>query len=217
MIPNGVDVEKFEARFLKDDNNRLKENLGIKEKDRVIITTSRLVEKNAVDDLIKSIKELKIINYELPIKLLILGTGEKEKALKNLTKDLELEKEIIFLGHIFHNELPKYLAISDIFIRPSLSEGLGNSFLEAMAVGLPVIGTPVGGIPDFLEDGKTGIFCQPKNPKSIADKIKLLLSDNNLRQTIIENGRKLAKEKYNWNIIAREMNKIFTHLNYGRK
>ena len=101
------------------------------------------------------------------------------------------------------------MALADVFVRPSLSEGLGNVFLEAMAAGLPIIGTPVGGILDFLKDGETGLFCRIKNPKSIAEKIKEILSDDRLREKLIQNGQKLAEEKYSWDIIARQMEKIF--------
>ena len=78
-----------------------------------------------------------------------------------------------------------------------------------MAAGLPIIGTPVGGILDFLKDGETGLFCRIKNPKSIAEKIKEILSDDRLREKLIQNGQKLAEEKYSWDIIARQMEKIF--------
>ncbi|MBU1102183.1 glycosyltransferase family 4 protein, partial [Patescibacteria group bacterium] len=109
-------------------------------------------------------------------------------------------------------DVPKYLAISDVFVRPSLSEGLGNSFLEAMAAGVPIIGTKVGGIPDFLRDGETGLFCEARNPQSIAEKITLLLSDEILRQRLIANARKLVEEKYNWDNIAQKMGNIFEKL-----
>ena len=146
---------------------------------------------------------------ELRIKLLIIGSGQDEKKLKDLVKKLDLENSILFLGGILHQDLPQYLALADVFVRPSLSEGLGNVFLEAMAAGLPIIGTPVGGILDFLKDGETGLFCRIKNPKSIAEKIKEILSDDRLREKLIQNGQKLAEEKYSWDIIARQMEKIF--------
>ena len=84
-----------------------------------------------------------------------------------------------------------------------------------MATGLPVIGTRIGGIPDFLKDpaeeagSPTGLFCQVDDPKDLADKIQLLLADDNLRQKIIVNGRNLVIEKYNWNLVAAQMEKIF--------
>jgi len=70
---------------------------------------------------------------------------------------------------------------------------------------LPIIGTPVGGIPDFLKDGETGLFCEPNNPKSIAEKVKLLLADNSFRQKIVTNAQKLVAEKYDWELVAEQM------------
>jgi glycosyltransferase involved in cell wall biosynthesis len=105
--------------------------------------------------------------------------------------------------------MPQYLHISNIFIRPSRSEGLGNSFLEAMAAGIPVIATPVGGIPDFLKDGETGLFCEVDNPRSIAQKVEKLLKDKESREYIVKNARKMVEEKYQWEAIAERMKEIF--------
>jgi len=221
IVPNGVDFDKFCAKGgpatggkvqsskLKVDE--LKQKLEIRKDEKVVITVSRLVEKNAVGDLIEAMAILK--NQRPTLKLLIIGEGELEQSLKLKVKNLKLEEQVLFLGKLLHDEVPKYLAVSDVFVRPSLSEGLGNVFLEAMAVGLPVIGTPVGGIVDFLQDGKTGLFCQVHNPKSIAEKIKLLLNDDNLRQRIINNAKKLVKNNYSWDLISQKMNHIFNQLN----
>ena len=105
--------------------------------------------------------------------------------------------------------MPKYLKISDVFARPSLSEGLGNSFLEAMAAGVPVVATAVGGIPDFLKDGETGYFCEVQNPKSLAEAI--LKFENNPQKTneIIVNAKKMVLDKYDWSLISRDMKKMF--------
>ena len=166
-----------------------------------------MVKKNAVGDIIGAIKYL-----PENIRLIILGTGSLEEDLKFQTSNLKIEDRVSFLGHIDHRELPKYLASADIFIRPSLSEGLGSSFLEAMAVGLPVIATPVGGIPDFLKDGETGLFCEVINPKSIAEKVKVYLENNDLRKKIINNAREMVVKKYDWDLIAKKMRNIFDRL-----
>ena len=81
-----------------------------------------------------------------------------------------------------------------------------------MAAGLPVIGTPVGGIPDFITNKETGIFCEPDNPKDLANKIKLLFEDKNLSAKLSSNGRKLVFEKYSWDKIASEINGILNKL-----
>lgn len=196
VIPNGVDV----ARFSK--NGHIEPHNGI-----VLITTSRLVEKNAVGDIIEALKFL-----PENVSLKILGTGPLEIDCKLKIKNWKLEGRVEMLGHVDHSEIPRYLHQSDIFIRPSVSEGFGSSFIEAMAAGLPVIATPVGGIVDFLKDPSnssgqvaTGLFCEVGNPESIAKQVKRLIADEPLRNKLIVNARKMVEEKYDWNLIAKEM------------
>ena len=169
------------------------------------------------------------MDIECPrVKLLILGSGPEEQNLKKLAKNLDLSNEVIFLGHINPDEIPQYLEQADVFVRPSRSEGLGNSFLEAMAAVLPVIGTPVGGIPDFLNnydaddandmrmmriaDMPNGLFTKVDDPKDLAEKVSLLLNNENLRRQLGENGRRLVFEKYGWDDISKKIQGIFDKL-----
>jgi glycosyltransferase involved in cell wall biosynthesis len=131
------------------------------------------------------------------------------------SEKLKIADKVKFLGYVPHKEMPAYLHISDIFIRPSLSEGFGNSFIEAMAAGIPVIATPVGGIPDFLTDGQTGLFCEVGNPKSIAQKVEKLMKDAESREYIVTNARKMVEEKYDWKRIAGEMESVFRSVMLG--
>lgn len=206
IIPNGVDFLKFkrDENFKRDE---FRKQLGFGENDKLIITTSRLVKKNGVKDLLKSLSYL-----ENEFKFLILGEGEEKDDLLKLTEELNLKNRVYFLGTISHQELPKYLWVSDVFCRPSLSEGLGNSFLEAMAAGIPVVATEVGGIPDFLRHGENGLFCETENPKSIADQIKQIFKDEDLRVKIIKNGIKTIQEIYTWDLVASRMSKAFSDL-----
>jgi teichuronic acid biosynthesis glycosyltransferase TuaC len=205
VIPNAVDYELFSKQVSVDDINALKKNLGKNESDIFLITTSRLVVKNAVGDIVDSLQYL-----PSNVKLLILGQGYEEQNLKSQISNLKIENRVQFLGFIPHNEMPKYLHISDIFIRPSLSEGFGNSFIEAMAAGIPVIATPVGGIVDFLVDGQTGLFCEVKNPRSIAQKVEKLMKDRESRDYITKNATKMVEEKYGWGKVAGEMKNILS-------
>ena len=195
VIPNGVDITKFnnvQSRTLDKDNV-------------VLITTSRLVEKNAVGDIIDA---MKFLPESVSIK--ILGTGPLEQVLKLKVENLKLGNRVEFLGEVPHYDISKYLYEADIFVRPSLSEGQGISFIEAMAAVLPVIATPVGGIIDFLRDGETGLFCEVNNPESIARQVKRLIEDGSLRNRITTKAEKMVKERYDWDIIAGEMKaKIF--------
>ncbi|MFH0846021.1 MAG: glycosyltransferase family 4 protein [Patescibacteria group bacterium] len=207
VIPNGVDIENFSQKYSVTELDSLAKSLGKEEDDIFLVHTGRFNYKNGLEDLIKS-----LIYLPLNIKLLLLGGGIDEEKLKEVVMERSLEKRVKFLGFINHQELPKYLRISDIFVRPSLSEGLGNSFLEAMVVKLAVIATPVGGIPDFLKDEETGLFCIVHNPESIAERVKKILADKKLKDYIVEKAYKMVIKKYDWNLIAVDMGKIFDSL-----
>ncbi|MBI2097860.1 MAG: glycosyltransferase family 4 protein [Candidatus Vogelbacteria bacterium] len=198
VVPNGVNIEKFEVRGEK-----------LNRKEKIIITTSRLVKKNGVDVLIEAMRFL-----PENIRLVIVGSGPEESFLKQLTSRLNLDKRVEFLGAVSPIQIPDCLGRADVFCRPARSEGLGNSFLEAMAAGVPVVGTPVGGIPDFLKDGKTGWFCEVNNPQSIADKVQYILDPANIEKVaeVKEEAKRLVEEKYNWNTIAQEMAQIMDNL-----
>ncbi len=205
IVPNAVDLDLFSKRKEESELKQLKEKLGKKESDLFLVTTSRLVMKNATVDTIDSLKLL-----PENVKFLILGTGQLESELKARVEQNGLGDRVKFLGYVPHTEMPQYLHISDIFIRPSLSEGFGNSYIEAMAAGLPVIATPVGGIVDFIVDGKTGLFCDVGNPKSIAQKVNQLIEDKEMTQQLVINSMDMVRNKYQWSLIASDMkNKVF--------
>jgi len=209
VIPNGVDIDNFCRDFSYGELSVLQDQVGIKPGERVIITISRLVPKNGIGDLIKAAAALSEKRKELVFKLLIVGDGEQKSDLLKLADDLKIGDKVVFIGQINRSDLPKYLKISDVFVRPSLSEGLGNAFLEAMAASVPVVGTPVGGIPDFLKDEETGLFCKVGNPEDIAQKIEKLVFDDALKKKIVENALKMVKEKYDWDKIALQFASLY--------
>lgn len=215
VIPNGVDGQLFSK---VQDPLRLQdlvERFDKKDGETYLITTSRLVKKNAIDDCLRAVALL-----PKEVKFLIIGIGPDQKELESLSRRLGVSDRVKFLGYIPYKDIPQYLHISDIFIRPSLSEGFGNSFIEAMAAGLPVVATPVGGIVDFIFDpdkntnmSPTGIFVNTKDPESIASGVNRLIEDKDLREKIIKNARDLVKEKYEWDLVAKEMReKVFDNL-----
>jgi glycosyltransferase involved in cell wall biosynthesis len=203
VVPNGVDLDVFLHQDHNFDGFKIKQRLGLKASDKVIISASRLVPKNGLEDLIKAMSQLPNNTH-----LLLAGEGPLKKPLTLLVQNLELKERVHFLGSVEHKDLAKYFWASDIFCRPSLSEGLGVAFLEAMAASLPVVATKVGGIPDFLQDGETGLFCKVKDPKDIAKQINRVLEDDSLAMRLSKNGRELVKERYSWDQVSVEMNKL---------
>jgi len=203
VIPNGVDYEAFSKPIDEATRHRLRSDDGFADSDKVILTTGRLVDKNAVDDIIKSLQYL-----DGSYKLAIYGAGENETELRDLAAELQVSERVFFMGFVPHSALPDCLKAADVFVRPSRTEGLGNSFLEAMAAGTPVVGTPVGGIPDFLTDGETGLLCEADNPRSIAQKIEKFVKDGESRGYIVRKAREMVAERYRWEGIAARMEAI---------
>jgi len=204
LIPNGVNVSKYSEIFTDEELSELSENLGRDRENMImLVSTSRLNIKNGQDLVIKALPFL-----PQNIHFFNFGSGENKKYLIELAKILGVSERVHLAEYIDHDELPKYLKIADIFIRPSRSEGQGISFLEAMAAKLPVIATPVGGITDFLKNNETGYFCEPENPESVADTVQKVISDPN-KNEVVDNAYNMVKEKYDWNLIAKQMSAVF--------
>ncbi|MFA6094590.1 MAG: glycosyltransferase [Candidatus Paceibacterota bacterium] len=213
VIPNGVDVKTFTREHSVQELNELKQKIGKHGSDIYIITVSRLVVKNGIDDIIRA-----LVFLPERFKLLVVGEGEEFDALHILANEKKVADRVIYVGAVPYHEVPTYLKISDVFVRPSRSEGFGNAFIESMAAGTPVVATAVGGIVDFLYaphndkeqniyQKPTGLFCGPHKPKTIADAVVRITENAELKTQLVNNGHDLAVEKYDWNIIARHMEK----------
>ena len=202
VIPNGVDIVRFAT---------VKHRVFDTVKHTMLVTTSRLVHKNAIDEVIRALAFLPDT-----VHFLIYGIGPDESTLKSLAKRLGVERRVTFKGHIDHSELPRALDECDMFIRPSRSEGMGNSFIEAMAAELPVIATQEGGIADFLFDAKrnpdketTGWAVDADSPEQIAAAVQDILAHPEQVVRVKAAAKKLVVEKYDWNLSARKMRALF--------
>lgn len=198
VVPNGVDTQVFVPGngFNKKEGFRL-------------ITTSRLVPKNGVDLVIQAMAQLPENVY-----FDIVGDGYERSSLEGLVRKLNLEKKIFFYGQKNEADLVLLLQNADVFVRASRSEGFGNSFLEAMSIGLPVVATPVGGITDFLfdpnthKDKATGLLCEIEDPKSIEQCVRRLMQDSTLRTTLSHNAQNVIPREYDWDLIVPQMEVI---------
>ncbi len=207
LVPNAVNTAHFSQQFPKEQIDALRTKLQKKDGDIFLITTSRLVKKNACDDVIRALALL-----PENVHFVILGTGPDEEMLRALATELKVDHRVRFVGFVDHKNMPPYLKASDIFIRPSLSEGFGSSFVEAFAAEIPVIATQEGGIADFLFDPErnpdkppTGRVVDARNSEQIARAVKLLIEDKEMTRSIVENAKVLAFSKYDWETIAKDM------------
>lgn len=204
VIPNGVNIDLFGEEIDHTKRLALASKLGKREGESYLITTSRLVKKNSVKDIIDA---LTFLPHE--VKLVVIGGGDEYRMLRERAHDKKVADRVQFLGSLEQREVAEFLSVGDIFVRTPISEGFGNVFVEAMAAGLPVIATNVGGISDFVENGKTGLFVDVENPEDIAEKVKVLVADERLRKRIVNAGLKLVKARYDWRTIAYEIAEVF--------
>jgi len=211
VIPMGVDLNDFSPR--KKDA-KLRQKLGIK--GEFILFVGRLAEKKGVGYLIKA---MPVVLKSLPnSKLVIVGDGPEMRKSIKLTKSLNLEGKILFVGKLRSEDLPKFYSTADVFVGPSIvtekgdTEGLGIVFLEAISSGTSVIGSNVGGIPDIVRHNKTGILVEQKNPSQLANSIVKLLKDKNLQKRLSKNAMKHVKSTYSWSIVANKFANIYSKI-----
>lgn len=142
-------------------------------------------------------------------KLLIVGSGELRIQLEALTERLGLTRNISFLGAIEHRQLPELLRNVDMFVMPSIWEGFGVAAVEAQAMEIPVIATKVGGIPEIVRDGITGILVEPRSPEQLATAIIELIENPEKRKEMGKEGRKYVLSHYQWENNAALMDGLY--------
>ena len=207
IVRNGANPESIKPEYSIDELEELKKQLGKKDEDVYLVNTARLVHQKGWDTTMKA-----LLLLPTHIKLLVVGGGPDESMLKNLAKELKIEDRVIFTGQIDRSDVTKYRLISDIFVGPSRSEGLGNAFVSAMAGGLPVIATQVGGIADFLFDTDinpdklaTGWAVDTDSPEHIAEKVNYILSHPEEVKEVTKQAQLMVLKEYDWDIIAKRM------------
>jgi len=212
VIQNGIDIDWWQSqvlRFTENDREKTKNEVFNAEKDTlIIISVAELHERKGLKYLIKAMSTIK---EKYPnIKLVIVGEGPDRKNLENLIEDLKLENHIILLGR--RKEIPKLLKSSNIFVLPSRREAFGLVNLEAMITPLPVIASKVGGIPEIIKDGETGILVEPENEKELAQALEALISDPKLREKMAEKGFLRVKENFSAQKMAEKYEKLYAKL-----
>ncbi|MFH1776262.1 MAG: glycosyltransferase [Candidatus Omnitrophota bacterium] len=201
-ILNGIDVGRFSRQ---DMQKTLKKELGIDEDTRVIGTVGRLVE---VKDHLTLIKSFSLVLDKLKnVILIIVGDGPLRKKLEDFSRDIEVRKNIMFLGA--RDDVDKVLQIFDLFVLSSLSEGLPLALIEAMAASIPVVATAVGGNCEVVPDEKTGYLVTPKEPKQMAEKIITILTDKKLQKKMGECACQRVREHFNLEIMVQEYEQLY--------
>lgn len=199
FIPNGVDVNFFKpSNVRKEDIERLTQMYSIKD-EVTIATVRRLTYKNGLDILLKACSILREGGFSFQV--IIAGDGPLKNELQDLTRRLDLSDCVTFTGFIDDYLMRTLIFHSDIYVMPSRSEGFPLALPEAMAMENPVIVTDAGEMPEAI-DGN-GFIVEIENIQELASKLEILIKDNNLRKKFASQSRKIAEEKYSWDIIAK--------------
>jgi len=172
-----------------------------------ILFAGRLETRKGLSDLIMAASLVRRINHNA--RFVIAGKGTVEDQLKRYATRLGLENNVHFAGFVSSDKLLRHYQNASMFVLPSYYEGLPTVLLEAMACGLPVVATSVGGVPELVEDGKTGILVAPRKPEMLAEAIIKLLNNPEMRRKIGQNARRHVVENYDWEIITDKIEGIY--------
>jgi glycosyltransferase involved in cell wall biosynthesis len=187
VINSGVELEKIKDLSLEERQN-LKRELGIPEKSFVVGTAGRLEPVKGPEFLMEAAKDI-LSNYPQTY-FVFAGDGPLRQRLERKAYELGINTNMRFLG--WRNDVTRVISIYDIFVFPSLNEGMGRVLVEAMALGKPVVASNVGGIPDLVTHGKTGFLVPPKNPGQLAKYIQILIEDEGKRKRLGQAGKEMA-------------------------
>lgn len=186
-IRSGADINKFDA--IKPSNN-FRRNLGV-ESDQIMVGTIAAFAGHK--DYPNLLRAFALVLENLPnTKLCIVGDGPLKNEIYNLSKELKLQNNIIFSG--FVDNVGEYLKTFDIFVLASKKEGLGTSIIDALSVGLPIIATKAGGIPELIKNEGNGILVEPKDSNQLADAIIALIKNVDKRKKLSISAQKSAKK-----------------------
>ena len=195
VIPNGIDAKIFSPAKRFPDKP-------------VILCNARLGERKGIEYLIKAMP--RVLKTLPETKLVLIGEGIEKDKLVNLTKQLGLSRQIIFKGQVEHKKLPLIYRQSSLFVLPSLTESLSNSLLEALAAGLPVVATKVGGNPELIKR-QNGVLVSPANSQALAEGIIRLLSKPDLRKNMGEASRQMVKQ-FGWEKTTKTYLRLYSQI-----
>lgn len=204
VVPNGVDANKFRPM----DKNKIRKRLNLPLDKRIILFVGYLWPIKGLNYLIDAIPG--IVKKRPNSLFLFIGQGHLKNKMIKKCRRYDVEKNVRFLGGKEHDEIPIWLNASDMLILPSLSEGRPNVVLEAMACGIPVIATRVGGTPELVENGFNGVLVEPKDSGGIKNGILTLLADECLRERMGRNGReKILRDRLTWEKYAEKTIEVY--------
>ena len=200
IVPYGVELGRFQPAARN----------GAHQSDVVVGSVARLSQEKGLDVLLRATARL--IDSGVPLRIVLAGDGPERARLQRLAERLGIAERVEFRGEVPHERVPAVLAELDIFVLPSRAEGFGVAAVEAQAMELPVVASRVHGLPDVVEEGRTGLLVPPGDVAALAAAIGRLSADGGLRADMGRAGRALVERRYRWEENAAQMERLYQHL-----
>ncbi len=206
VVPCGVDVERFRPL----DRSRVRRRFGIPLKERVVLFVGRIEPLKGIDVLLRAVSHI-----DGEFRVLLIGGDRKDVARKGelsaLATELRIADKVTFLDAVPHVDLPLYYNAADVCVVPSYYESFGLVAVEAMACGVPVIASRVGGLTETVQDGQTGYLVPWLCPEPFAERLELLLNNEPLRRSLGREAR-AAAERFRWSEVAARVEDVYHDL-----
>jgi glycosyltransferase involved in cell wall biosynthesis len=209
IIPNGVDLERFD-RLGRERRAAVLEPLAMDTATPIVLVPAVLREEKGHEVLLEALPEL--LRAVPSVQVLIVGGGEREQELRARAR--ALGETVRFLGP--RDDMPDLLAACDVVVLPSLAEALPTALMEAAAAGRPVVATRVGGVPEIVEDGRTGLLVPPGDPHALAQALASVLADPVRASALGDAARTLARERFGIDRQVQRTIELWTRLVAGR-
>jgi glycosyltransferase involved in cell wall biosynthesis len=202
VIPNGVDLSLFHpGEHPRQRGGPIR-----------CLAVARLVERKGLGELLRAFALLPRRRFSLEI----VGNGPDASRLRGLAVELGVSREVSFLGPLERSVVAQRYREADLFTLPSSAEAFGNVFAEALASGLPIVGSTVGGIPELVEHGKNGLLVPPGSPHALAQAIRYLAEDTELREEMGRRNRVKAERQLEWARVTRQYLSLYESLLHRR-
>lgn len=208
VIPNGINLEEFKINLSKEE---CRAKLSLPHDKKIILFFGNIVAYKGPHILLKAFSKAKAQFKD--VILVFAGRGKMQDELTKLAAELGIKSDVLFTGYVDEKLKPFYYKSADIFCLPSITmaEAFGIVNLEAMACGIPVISSKLGGIPDVVTDKETGLLVKPDDEEALADAIIFLLENEDIARKMGNNGKRKVEE-YSWKKIAEKTRKVYESL-----
>ena len=204
VVRNGVDTDRFTNPALPT-RDAARAVLNLPPDAVVVLCVARLSPEKGMNTLLDAAH---IARHKTPrLRVVVVGDGPQKSELERAAHSASLGEIVTFLGA--RNDVPELLRAADLYVQPSLAEGLGLAAMEAMASGLPVVASRVGGLPEVVKENETGLLVPPGDAPALANALTLLLHDANLREAMGRAGKERAVSQFGTARMTEEMRAVY--------